>query len=228
MWLNQYKTVSLLLIVMFLTTGTIAQQDTDFRLPILEINQTPVKLHFISANSEGIDFHVDELSGEQVYLLHEGDAYSQALASGESDTPPSFLYENIYDNIDLIVNRSHLATGKINVKFVIFPGANPNQIQFDMKGFKTLELLEDQLIQSESNSGWFFLDAPVAYQDNGREQFITVESQISRNDYEISFNLKKYDPLSTVTIEVNIEWIPEINGTLPTAFHPERHNTQVQ
>jgi len=211
---------TLLFLIVLLVAGPSQAQKTDSNEDIyIMLENTPVAFYFVEKGRENIDFQLENWNLDQAYQLDDT-GFPIPLTTGDTNQAAnSYLYENIYENIDLIINKENIDRGKINVKFVVFPGANPNQISFDMEGCKALEILKEGSLQSESNSGWLFMDAPKAYQDFGMEEEVKVKATYKFDEDGINLETIDYDPVNILTIEFVVEWIPEISGTLPTAFH---------
>jgi len=182
-----------------------------------------VSMAFLSWNKdkEIIDFQIlsdneSEYFNTSSVTDNHADTISVAQASKET-----YLYTDIYDNIDLILEREHNHSGKIKVKFVLFPGANPNDITFDLKGWIQSEMMAQGTVQSESKWGWFFMNTPRAYQEYSVSGIVEVDSEFEIEDEAVGVKLGDFEKISSLTIEFDMEWIPEINNKLITAFKSE-------
>ncbi len=218
---TQIKNMLLFLTVLLLTGQSHAQKTNSNEDVYIGLKDTPVAFSFVEKNYKGIDLQLKSWNLDQAYFMDNAGLPIPLTTGDTNHAAHSYLYENIYENIDLIVNQENIDRGKINIKFVIFPGANPNQIRFDIEGCKALELLEEGSLQSESNAGWLFMDAPKAHQNYGMEEEVMVKSTYKFDEAGVNVELINYDPINTLTIEFVMEWIPEINGTLPTAFYTD-------
>ena len=72
-------------------------------------------------------------------------------------------YKNVYPGIDLVYYGSHQ---QLEYDFAISPGANPNQIQFELTGAAQTTLDAEGNLVLQTGSGEVHLQSPVIYQES--------------------------------------------------------------
>lgn len=79
-------------------------------------------------------------------------------------TYSEIVYKDLWPGIDLIYTGD---TGKLKYRFVVRPGADPNQIQLAYRGVKSLRLSAAGQLEVSTPAGSFLDDAPTAFQQIG-------------------------------------------------------------
>lgn len=119
-------------------------------------------------------------------------------------------YKNLYPGIDLVYYGNQ---SRVEHDFVISPGADPNQIQLDVKGTDHLSVASNgDLILSKGNDE-IRLQAPVLYQEF-RGMRIPVTGQYSvRNSTRVFFKVGQYDKTRPLVIDPVLVYSTFLGGS---------------
>src|SRR5215510_3103922 len=98
-------------------------------------------------------------------------------------------YLGIYAGIDLVF---YGRAGELEHDFVVAPGADPAQINLELKGAKAIRKLRNGDAVVDTNSGSFTFKKPFAYQGLGAERR-EIEVAFKLNGDHIGFKLGHYD-----------------------------------
>ncbi len=102
-------------------------------------------------------------------------------------------YANIYNGIDL---KWYENNGELEYDFILKPNANPNQIQFEIKGAEKLSINKNGELEIKTPLGLIVEKAPVAFQNNN---VIEAEWQLTNN--KIGFRIANYNKNSVLIID---------------------------
>ena len=136
------------------------------------------------------------------YVLETGDAragyenfYLPVCPNGVHDVASyhSVTYKNLYDGIDL---KWYNNNGQLEYDFIVAPGANCNQIVWEINGANSLQINEVGELVIETALGQIIEQAPIAYQEG--EQ---VEVQWLIDNNQVSFQVDKFDHAKSLRID---------------------------
>jgi len=129
--------------------------------------------------------------------------------------------KNIYPHIDWVLYGSNANGFKYD--FIVFPGADPNQIELIYSSLNQAELDNEGNINIETELGNLSEKFPISYQ-NGKKistRFIkTVNNNISLGgvDSHIHFELDNYDRSKILTIDPQLVWGTYFGGSNADGF----------
>lgn len=107
-------------------------------------------------------------------------------------------YKSIYPGIDLVYYGNQ---ARVEHDFVLAPGADPNQIQLDVKGADRLSLAANgDLVLSKGNDE-VRLQAPIVYQEFHGMQVPISGAYTLQNSNRVSFSLSAYDKTLPLVID---------------------------
>ena len=107
-------------------------------------------------------------------------------------------YKDVYPGIDLVYYGNQ---SRVEHDFVIAPGADASQIQFDVKGADRLSIASNGDLSLSKGTDEIRLQAPIIYQDF-HGMHIPVTGQYSvRNSTHVSFALGAYDKTMPLVID---------------------------
>lgn len=118
-------------------------------------------------------------------------------------------YRNIYPGIDLLYygRQSH-----VEHDFVVAPGADPAQIQFDVDGADQLSLAPNGDLVLTKNNDEIRLQAPQAYQQL-HGMTVPIAAQYSINSTRVSFTTGEYDKASPLVIDPVLVYSTYLGGS---------------
>lgn len=106
-------------------------------------------------------------------------------------------YKDVYPGIDLVYYGNQ---ARVEHDFVLAPGANPNQIQFDIKGADSLSIASTGDLSLHKGTDEVRLQAPIVYQDfHGLH--VPVTGQYTVKNSHVSFTLGAYDKTMPLVID---------------------------
>ncbi len=159
----------------------------------LTYNSTIVAAHYVGSNTI--------LTSEKELPTHN--SYNYFLGKNSSKWASDvhgfqkITLPNFYDGIDLKVfdNEEQFKT-----ELWCSPGSNPNSIQIDYKGLKSIRIDEKGNLILTSSLGDIIEQKPTAYQLlNGKMSEISCSYRLENN--RVSFQLGKYNPNATLVID---------------------------
>jgi hypothetical protein len=108
-------------------------------------------------------------------------------------------FEGIYRGIDLVYYGNQ--EGRLEHDFVVAPGADPNQIEFDLREHDRAPGLKDGQLALLTKAGDVLLRAPVAYQVIGGERRRVQASYKTTGSGHIRFGVEPYDKQVPLVID---------------------------
>jgi len=107
-------------------------------------------------------------------------------------------YKSIYRGIDLVYYGD---PARAEHDFVLAPGADPRQIQLDVKGADRLSLAGNGDLVLSTGSGEVRLQAPVVYQEFHGLRIPVAGEYTLQNSNRVSFRLSAYDKTMPLVID---------------------------
>ena len=146
-----------------------------------------VRLQLIGSNTTAEATGVDPLPGKSNYLM------GNDPAKWHTDVPTyaKVRYSNVYPGIDLVYYGNQ--EGRLEHDFVVAPGADPNQIVFELRDHDRTPALKNGGLSLRTKAGDLRLREPVAYQVIGGENRPVVASYVAANSGHVRFHVGAYD-----------------------------------
>lgn len=146
-----------------------------------------VRMQLIGSNKHAQALGVDPLPGKSNYLT------GSDPAKWHTDIPTyaKVHYQDVYPGIDLVYYGN--PEGKLEHDFVVAPGADPNQIEFDLRDQDRTPALKNGELTLRTKAGDLRLREPVAYQVIGAENRPVVASYVAAGSGHVRFRLGAYD-----------------------------------
>lgn len=107
--------------------------------------------------------------------------------------------KNIYPNIDI---RYYSSPGSVKYDLIVHPGGDPNDIALQYDGAEGLEIRNKELIIKTSVGELKELN-PYTYQYNPAGR-VTINAAYSVKNNIVRFNIKNYDPKTTLVIDPDL------------------------
>jgi beta-propeller repeat-containing protein/centrosomal CEP192-like protein/ASPM-SPD-2-Hydin domain-containing protein len=99
-------------------------------------------------------------------------------------------YKNVYPGIDLVYYGNHQ---QLEYDFAVSPGANPNQIQFEITGANQIDLDDEGNLVLQTISGELRFQSPVIYQESSGQRVPVSGTYVVNDPTHISFQIAQYD-----------------------------------
>lgn len=114
--------------------------------------------------------------------------------------------KNVYQGIDTVWKGKE--NGGIQYDFVVKPNANPNQIEWEIKGAESVEIKDNGDLLVKTEFGTIKQQKPFTYQENTNGLRQEVQSKFVIKETEqstiVSFEVGNYDRTKTLTIDPSV------------------------
>jgi hypothetical protein len=171
-------------------------------LPDEKINYYGAELIFKNANNNAVIIPGDPQEYyENFYTANTGEKGITGVR-----TFKTIRYQDIYNHIDLML---HIRDNGLKYEFILHPGANVNNIELEWRGTDHISLLQNGGISYKIGPCTFNESAPVSFLTDGKK----VESSFSKKGNNLRFNVGKYDPAQTLTIDPYLTWGTYLGGS---------------
>ena len=171
--------------------------DTD-----LDATAFRVDMDLAGANSNVRVHGEDLVDGTSNYYV----GISQPLADVRSFR--RIVYENVYDNIDLIFR---LSDSGVKYEFIVRPGGRVSDIRIRYSGARDVSLQQDGSLRVVSPLGDVREAAPFSFQTDGStlepaQDTPEIASSFRLTDGELRFDVAEYDRSRTLVIDPTVQW----------------------
>ncbi|MGB0014778.1 MAG: choice-of-anchor D domain-containing protein [Candidatus Sulfotelmatobacter sp.] len=119
-------------------------------------------------------------------------------------------YKNVYPGIDLVYYGSHQ---QLEYDFAISPGANPNQIQFELTGAAQTTLDAEGNLVLQTGSGDVHFQSPVIYQESGGARVPISGTYVMSDSTHIAFHVSQYDSSKPIVIDPVLVYSTYLGGS---------------
>ena len=119
-------------------------------------------------------------------------------------------YKNVYPGIDLVYYGSHQ---QLEYDFAISPGANPNQIQFELIGAAQTTVDAEGNLVLQTGSGEVHLQSPVIYQESDGVRVRVSGTYVMNGSSHIAFHVSQYDPSKPMVIDPVLIYSTYLGGS---------------
>ncbi len=166
-----------------------------------------VRLQLIGSNTTAEAKGVDPLPGKSNYLM------GNDPAKWHTDVPTyaKVRYSNVYPRIDLVYYGNQ--EGRLEHDFVVAPGADPNQIVFELRDQDQMPALKDGGLNLRTKAGDLRLREPVAYQVIGGENRPVLASYVAANSGHVRFRVGDYDSHFPLVIDPVLAYSAVFGGS---------------
>jgi hypothetical protein len=166
-----------------------------------------VRLQLIGSNTAAEATGVDPLPGNSNYLI------GNDPAKWHTDVPTyaKVRYSNVYPGIDLVYYGNQ--EGRLEHDFVVGPGGDPNQIEFELRDQDRIPALEDGELNLRTKTGDLRLSEPVAYQVIGGENRPVVASYVAAGSGHVRFRVGAYDSHFPLVIDPVLVYTAVFGGS---------------
>jgi Beta-propeller repeat/Abnormal spindle-like microcephaly-assoc'd, ASPM-SPD-2-Hydin len=107
-------------------------------------------------------------------------------------------YHNVYPGIDMIYYGNHR---QLEYDFAISPGANPSQIQFQIKGANGIYLEANGDLALDTGNGVLHFKNPTIYQESNGAHVPVLGGYVIQDSSHVGFHLSSLDPTKATVID---------------------------
>jgi len=119
-------------------------------------------------------------------------------------------YHNVYPGIDLVYYGNHK---QLEYDFALAPGANPNRIQFEIKGAKNVSIDANGDLILNTGTGELRFQSPVVYQESGGSRVPVQGGYVMQDSTHIGFRLAALDTTKTTVIDPALVYATYLGGS---------------
>jgi hypothetical protein len=118
--------------------------------------------------------------------------------------------KNVYPGIDLVYYGSH---HELEYDFEISPGADPNKIQFEVKGARQIRIDGQGNLVLQTGSGELRFKSPIIYQE-AQDQRIAVDGRYRlRDSAHVTFRVSHYERNKALVIDPVLVYSTYLGGS---------------
>ncbi len=107
-------------------------------------------------------------------------------------------YHNVYPGIDLIYYGNHR---QLEYDLAISAGADPNLIQFQIQGARSLDLDEKGNLVLDTGNGKLYFQTPAIYQEENGTHVPVQGQYVIKDSTHVGFRLSAIDPAKPIVID---------------------------
>ncbi len=107
-------------------------------------------------------------------------------------------YHNVYPGIDLIYYGNHR---QLEYDLAISPGADPNLIQFQIQGAKSIDLDAKGNLVLDTGNGELYFQTPAIYQETNGAHVPVQGQYVIKDSTHVGFRLSAIDPAKPTVID---------------------------
>ena len=119
-------------------------------------------------------------------------------------------YKDVYPGIDLVYYGSQR---QLEYDFEVSAAANPNLIQFEIKGADHMQLGGNGDLVLTLNGGELHFRSPVLYQESNGQRFAVDGGYVVKDATHIGFRLAHYDPSKPLVIDPVLVYSTYLGGS---------------
>lgn len=167
---------------------------------------TVLRLQLVGSNPTAPVKSSSKLSGKSNYLTGNNPRQWQTNISHYAKVK----YQGVYPGIDLVYYGNQR---QLEYDFIIAPGANPKNIQFQITGAKRLEIDKHGNLVLHTDSGAIRQHRPVIYQDiNGKRRNV-AGSYVLLGQQKVGFTIAAYEASVPLVIDPIVSYSTYLGGS---------------
>ena len=119
-------------------------------------------------------------------------------------------YKNVYPGIDLVYYGNHQ---QLEYDFAIAPGADPRQIQFEIKGANQIKLDGGGDLVLQTANGELHFQSPVVYQESNGLRVPVSGAYVMSDSAHVAFHVAQYDVSKPLVIDPVLVYSTYLGGS---------------
>lgn len=122
----------------------------------------------------------------------------------------SVRYKGIYPGIDLIYYGNHR---QLEYDFVVAPHADPDAIQFEVKGARQVQLGSEGNLIVKMSDGELHFESPTVYQESSGLRIPLHGEYVMKSPTRVGFHIPSFDPRKPLIIDPVLVYSTYLGGT---------------
>jgi Beta-propeller repeat/Abnormal spindle-like microcephaly-assoc'd, ASPM-SPD-2-Hydin len=167
---------------------------------------TTLQFHLVGANANPAVVGEDLQPGRVNYFLGK----NRANWHVNVPTYSKVRYKNVYPGIDLVYYGNHQ---QLEYDFAVAPGADPGQIQFEIKGASQAAVDEQGNLVLGTQNAQLHFQSPVVYQESNGQRVPVAGGYVMKDASHIGFQLASYNSGSPLVIDPVLVYSSYIGGS---------------
>src|SRR6202789_3427296 len=119
-------------------------------------------------------------------------------------------YHNVYPGIDLVYYGNHR---QLEYDFAVSPGANPNQIQFEINGAIGTTVDSQGNLVLNTGNGELHFQTPTIYQESNGTRVPVQGEYVMKDSTHVGFRLSSLDPTKATVIDPVLAYATYLGGS---------------
>jgi hypothetical protein len=119
-------------------------------------------------------------------------------------------YRNVYPGIDLVYYGNYQ---QLEYDFALSPGADPRQIQFEIKGVTQMTLSHSGELVLQVKGAKLHFQSPVVYQESNGQRVPVVGGYVMKDPSHIGFQLSDFDSSKPLVIDPVLVYSTYLGGS---------------
>src|SRR5579862_1469572 len=119
-------------------------------------------------------------------------------------------YKNVYPGIDLIYYGNHQ---QLEYDFAIAPGADPRQIQFEVKGANQIAVDEQGNLVLDTQASKLHFQSPIVYQESNGQRTPVAGGYAMKDASHVGFQLASYNSSKPLVIDPVLVYSSYLGGS---------------
>jgi hypothetical protein len=153
-----------------------------------------IRLSMVGANPNPVAVGENQQPGKVNYFIGR----DKSKWHTNVPTYAKIRYKDIYPGIDLVYYGN---PSQMEYDFELAPGANPKQIQFDVKGADSVHVDQNGDLVLETPQGSLHMKSPVLYQTINNMRLPLSGGYLMKNSTRVGFSLSGYDANKPLVID---------------------------
>lgn len=165
-----------------------------------------LQFHLIGANKNPQVVGEDKLPGRVNYFIGK----DPTKWNTNLPTYAKVRYKSVYPGIDLVYYGNHQ---QLEYDFALAPGADPRQIQFEIKGASQMALDQQGDLVLNVNGGKLHFQSPVVYQESNGQRVPVTGGYAMKDSSHIGFQVANFDASKPLVIDPVLVYATYLGGS---------------
>ncbi len=169
-------------------------------------SSTTLQFHLVGANANPVVVGEDLQPGRVNYF------FGKDRTKWHTNVPTygKVRYKNVYPGIDLIYYGNHQ---QLEYDFAVAPGADPQQIQFEIKGAKQTAVDQQGNLVLGTQASNLHFQSPVVYQESNGQRVAIAGGYAMKDASHIGFQLAGYNSSKPLVIDPVLVYSSYVGGS---------------
>jgi hypothetical protein len=165
-----------------------------------------IQLKLVGANGNPAIVGENPLPGKANYFIGRDPAKWHTNVA----TYAQVRYKGVYPGIDLVYYGSHQ---RLEYDFVVSPGSDPGQIQFEVQGAKQTSLDAAGDLVLFTGTGEVHFQSPSIYQESNGTRVPVAGAYVLQDSNHVAFQVARYDSSAPLLIDPVLVYSTDLGGS---------------